>query len=218
MPFRSFSITSIIKQRHFLWMQEILLWWWDSAVLVGAAVHLWPAESSPKPSAWKTSLSCFKLHVQSKQEPAGALSYTDSLGSCLVREQNMTQNIFSPVGGAWRTLLDIHVLFCLLHDRFSNSATFIFLQELCPAIQKTSPPKWCIRISTIASQWASLRQRCSATRRQRTQVSSGCWTWRRRESEGFGGCKSLRAKCDTAKATYSKPVGTKDWMVKPGLM
>lgn len=84
-------------------MQEILLWWWDSVALVDGAVHPWPAAFSPKRSAWKTSPSCFKLHVQSKQAPAGALSCTDSPESCLVREKNITQSTFLPVEGAWRT-------------------------------------------------------------------------------------------------------------------
>lgn len=38
-PFRSFSIQSIIKQRHFPGMQEILSLWWDSAGSVDTAVH-----------------------------------------------------------------------------------------------------------------------------------------------------------------------------------
>lgn len=111
-------------------MQETLLWWWDSVALVDAAVHPWPAASSPKRSAWKTSLWCFRRHVQSKQGPAGALSCTDSPGSCLVREKNTTQSPFSPQGGTW-TLLDIHNIFCrLLYDPFFQILPCIYVKGI----------------------------------------------------------------------------------------
>lgn len=95
--------------------------------------------------------------------------------------------------------------------------TSIFLQASCPATRRTSLPKSCTRISTTASQWLFSRERCSTLSRQRTPVSSGCWTWQKRESEGFGGCKSLRAKCSRVTAIESKQCET-DWTVKPALI
>lgn len=48
-------------------------------------------ESSPKPFAWITNLSCSKRHVQYKQAPVGALWYRSKLENYLVK--SMTERI-----------------------------------------------------------------------------------------------------------------------------
>lgn len=146
----------------------------------------------------------------------------------LLGKKQKIQNSFWSAGGTWRTLHGApHVgrKICWFMSVFSFCTavfpllthTSIFLQASCPATRRTSLPKSCTRISTTASQWLFSRECCSTLSRQRTPVSSGCWTWQKRESEGFGGCKSLRAKCSTVTAIESKQSET-DWTVNPVLI